>query len=189
LKKLGLGLISLVAAAAMLAACGGGGGSSEPDQVASANVTAPITSSSVAAVTGESFTFSGGVSKFGTATPTTVTLDSASSFAIASNEGTASGNLGFGSCIFTVTQSTFPAGHALALGKVVTVHPCSITVATAGVTAEANATARAVSFVLEGNASVANSLTVDIADNGTVIVDGVSVGTVTLTPATGASGS
>src|SRR5688572_7079236 len=120
----------------MLVACGGGGGGAdEPPLAATANVTAPISANSVAAVTGESFTFSNGVSKFGTASPITVTLNSASSFSIASNEGTASGNLGFGSCIFTVTQSTYPAGHALAIGKTVTVHPCSITVATAGVTA------------------------------------------------------
>src|SRR4051794_12317801 len=123
-KKLGLGLISLVAAS-VLVACGGG---HEASLAASSDVTAPVNTGSVAAVVGQGFTFNSGVTKFGTASPTTVTLNSASTFSVASTEGTASGNLAFGSCIFTVTTSTFPAGSPLAVGQVVTVHPCSISV-------------------------------------------------------------
>jgi hypothetical protein len=184
-KKLGLTAITLLASA-ILVACGGGGG--DAPLVASANATAPVTSTTVAAVVSEPFVFSTGVPKFGTATPTTVTLNTASTFSVTATEGNASGTLAFGSCIFTVTTSTFVAPHPLAIGETVTVNPCSLTIATAGVAAEGNAVARAVSFVLEGNASVANSLQVDIADNGTVIVEGVSLGTVTLTPATGGTG-
>jgi hypothetical protein len=184
-NKLGLGLFSVAAAAAMLVGCGGG--HDAPAQAASSNLTAPVTSASVAAVAGQGFTFQNGVTNFGTASPTTVTLNSASSFSVASAEGTASGNLAFGSCIFTVTASTFPVGSRLALGQVVTVHPCSITVATAGVNPLQNAVARAVSFLLENNASLARNLSVDVSDNGTVTVSGVAIGSVTLTFVTGGS--
>jgi hypothetical protein len=186
MKKLGVTMFSIVAAAAMLTACGGGGDNALPvTNVATTNVTAPITAASVSAVTGQAFTFNGGVGAFQTASPTTVTLNSASSFSVASNEGTASGNLGFGSCIFTVTQSTFPASSPLAVGKTLEVQPCAITVATAGVSAEQNATARAVSFQIEGNASIAKDLTVDITSTGTVVVNGTNIGSVTLQPTTG----
>src|SRR3954447_16114644 len=111
MKKVGMGVIALFAASAMLVACGGGGGGNNPPSlVAAANTTAPVTASSAAAVTGEPFTFSSGVAKFGTTSPTTVTLNSASTFSVAATEGNASGNLTYGSCIFTVTASTFAAG-------------------------------------------------------------------------------
>ncbi len=181
-KKLGLGLISLVAAA-VLVACGGG--NDNASTAASADETAPVNAGSVAAVVGQGFTFNNGVTKFGTASPTTVTLNSASTFSVAATEGSASGNLAFGSCIFTVTSSTFPAGSPLAVGQVVTVHPCNISVATAGVNVEAGAIARAVSFLLEGNASQAKDLSVDVSGTGTVTVNGTIVGTVTVSPVTG----
>jgi len=185
MKKLGL---TLFVASALLVACGGGGGGESQPLVASSNVTAAVTSSTVAGVTSEPFVFSSGVSDFGTTSPTTVTLNSASSFSVSSTEGTASGSLGFGSCIFTVTASTFGPTSPLAAGKTVTVNVCSITVDTAGLRAAENAVARAVSFILAGNASQSRSLSVDITETGVVTVKGTTVGTVTLTPATGATG-
>jgi len=184
MKKLGLPLISLFAAFT-LAACGGGGGDSPP-QAASADLTAAVNSSSVAAIAGEQFTFANGVTDFGTTSSTAVTLTD-STFDIAATEGTASGDLTFGSCIFTVTASTFTAPSLLDVGDVVTVQPCSITVATAGQTATNNAIERAVSFLLGGNASAAKNLEVQISPTGTVTVEGVSIGTVTMEPVTGGS--
>ena len=188
MKKLGLGLISLVAASAMLVACGGGGGDSAP-LAASSNTTAPITAKSVGAVAGESFSFATGVTALGTSSPTTVTVNSASTFSVASSEGTASGNLSFGSCIFTVTDSTFAAGSKLAVGARVEVSPCELKIPTAGVSVDAAAAAKAVTFVVGTSTSAAVQLTVDVTPSGDVIVDGVVVGTVTVTPATGGSGS
>jgi hypothetical protein len=185
MKKLGLTLISLLTASLVLVSCGGGGDA--PATIASSNLTTAVAASNVAAVTGESFTFSSGVTSFGTASATTVTLNSTSTFSVTATEGTATGNLSFGSCIFTVTGSNFPVGSPLALGATVTVHPCTLTIATAGVSSTENAVARAVSFVLAGNASVAKNLEVDISDSGVVTVEGVSVGTVTLQAATGGS--
>jgi hypothetical protein len=190
LKKLGLALV--LVASGMLVACGGGGGGDGGGQsaplVGSSNLSANMTSSSAAAVAGESFTFSSGVTDFNTTSPTTVSINSTSTFSVSATEGTASGNLTFGSCIFTVTSSTFPVGSPLAVGGVVTVHPCTLTVATQGLVAEANAVQRAVSFVLAGNASQSKDMQVDIIADGSVIVDGVTIGTVTLTAATGGSG-
>lgn len=184
MKKLASAFL-LSLGAVLLAGCGGGGGATT--MVATADLTAPVTASSVPAVSGESFAFSSGVPSFGTTTTTTVQITSTSTFAVSSADGTASGNLTFGSCIFTVTASTYVAPHPLAMGGVVTVNPCNIVVDTSGLAAEQNAVARAVSFVLAGNASLANQITVDIQSDGTVIVDGVNVGDVTLSPVTGGS--
>lgn len=184
MKKLGLTLISLTTSF-MLVACGGGGGDAPP-MVASTDLTAAVNSGTVAAIAGEQFTFTNGVTDFGTASSTAVTLN-ASTFNIAATEGTASGNLTFGSCIFTVTASTFTAPSLLDVGDVVEVTPCNLTVATEGLSATENAVARAVSFVLGGDASASKDLSVDISADGEVTVDGVSLGTVTLEAATGGS--
>jgi hypothetical protein len=188
MKRLGLALISIAASAAMLVACGGGGdGPRQPSLVAANNLKAPITAQNVGAITGQGFTFNSGVAAFGTASPTTVTLNSASSFSITSNEGTASGTLGFGSCIFAVTQSTYPASSPLAVNKTLEVSECSINVATAGVSVTQDAILRAVAFLLGTDTSADKNLTVDITPSGIVVVNGTEVGTVTLQPVTGGS--
>jgi hypothetical protein len=147
-----------------------------------------VTASTVAAVTGKSFSFNSGVSALGTTSPTTVSVDSASTFSVTSAQGNASGNLSFGSCIFTVTASTFPAGSPLATGKVLEVQPCALEIPTAGIVTSAPATVLSVTFNLGGALSAAQSFTIDVLDNGTVTVNGTTVGTVTVTPSTGATG-
>ena len=87
--------------------------------------------------------------------PTSLTLSgsgAAPGFAISSTEGSASGAMTYGSCIFTVAQSTFAPAHPLAQGKLVTVNPCSLTVATAGLKGDGVAASASVTFVL-GTAS------------------------------------
>ena len=122
-----------VLATAALVACGGGGG----DQYApiTSNAVTPATATTAAALTDNgAMRFSTGVAAFGTADSTlNVTANGgAYNFTVAEGGNTASGNLTFGSCIFTVTASTFPAGNALANGATVTVQPCNLIFQTAG---------------------------------------------------------
>ncbi|MDB5957093.1 hypothetical protein [Ramlibacter sp.] len=188
MNKLALSL-TLLASVASLVACGGGGGGTPTPLVAASNVTANVNASTVNAVAGQSFSFASGVPSLGTTSATTVALNSASTFTVSSAQGTANGKLTFGSCIFTVTTSTYPAGSKLAAGQVIEVTPCSITAQTGGLSVSAGATAVPVTFDVGNSVSAAQNFTVDILDNGTVVVNGASVATVQTTAATGATGA
>lgn len=189
LAQFGLGL----ALAATLAACGG---SDTPAvvKVASVDTTAAISSSDittstaiVTAVLGKTFTFPA-VTELGTTAATTLALSgsgSAPTFSIGSEGKTATGSMGFGSCIFTITQSDFVAPHKLAVGQIVTVTPCALEVQTAGDTATGTATDTPTNFVLGTTSSADVPLSVAIAVDGTVTVAGQTVGTVSTTTTTG----
>jgi hypothetical protein len=79
------------------------------------------------AVANKPFSFASGVPAFGTTAATTVTVTSATGAKIDSGGKTATTGLRFGSCIFTVTMSSFTAPSPLAMGQTVTVNPCDIT--------------------------------------------------------------
>lgn len=172
-----------------LAGCGGGGDDEvlgvATDTVLAANPT--VTSAAVSVP----FSFAAGVPEFGTSAATSVTFTGAGAtpaFSIASDGNTASGTTEFGSCIFRVTRSSFPAGHALANGQTVTVHPCSLSIATTGAIANGQATSRSVALLLGAAASAGASVTVAVNPSGGLTLNGNIVATVTLTPSTGATG-
>ncbi|MBK0391977.1 hypothetical protein [Ramlibacter algicola] len=184
--------LAAVVAVATLASCGGGGGDDAPTTLVAASDTSlsvnPTTGAAlVTAVTGQAFTFTGGAAPLGTTAATTVTLNggAAPTFAIAEGNNSATGNLQFGSCIFVVTTSSFPASHALATGKTVTVNPCNLNVATAGAVANGVATSRSVALVLGAASSVGASVTVGVNPGGALTLNGNIVTTVTLKPVTG----
>jgi hypothetical protein len=187
-KKIASRLIAVSLLCGMLSACGGGGGGDLPPLVGATNLVVPVNARTVPAIAGQVFTIPRGVASFGTSAPTDVTLNT-STFTISTAGANASGTLTFGSCIFTVTNSTFAADSPLANGKTVTVEPCTYTVATGGLRVDGGEVARAISLNLGNDGSDPAQLLVDIAPNGTVTVNGVAVGTITLTPATGATGS
>lgn len=146
----------------------------------------------IRAIGGETFTFRGGVEKFGTTGETTVQISpDGDRFAIeVPGGGRASGLLEFGSCIFKVVETSGNVPAALAEGNTIEVgkppaKPCAIKVDTEGLRSQQNAIARAVSFLLEDNASLANKLEVEIRADGTVVVKGTAVGTVTFVAVTG----
>lgn len=174
-----------------LSACGGGGGSSTPT-VAAADVTKSVDSGTVGAVTNKSFAFSAGVPAFGTTAPTTVAFTTASAspaFSITSGTGKATGVTTFGSCIFDVTESTFSAPHVLAADSPpITVHPCAIKLNTSGVAATGAAASVGAALVLGTLPSTPVEVTVQIAPGGAVVVNNVSLGTVSTAPVTGATG-
>lgn len=177
-----------------LAACGG---SDTPAvvKVASVDTTAAISSTDivkstavVTAVLGKTFTFPA-VTDLGTTAATTLVLSgsgAAPGFTIGSGGLTATGTMGFGSCIFTITQSDFVAPHKLAVGEIVTVTPCALEVQTAGDTASGTATDTPTNFVLGTTPSADVVLSVAVAVDGTVTVGGQTVGTVSTTTTTGA---
>jgi len=182
-----LGLVT----AGVLAACGG---SSEPAKVASAATAATIDKSTgptvAAAVVGKTFSFPA-VPSFGTTATTTVALagtGTAPTFSIGSGGKTASGSLGFGSCIFTITQSDFVAPSPLAVGQTITVNPCTLSVDTAGKKADGTTTDTNTELVLNGATSAPVVVPVAVSSSGTVTVNNQEVGKVTTTNTTGTGG-
>ena len=186
--------------AATLAACGG---SDAPAvvKVSAIDTTAAVTSTTAAALftaTPTVATFSSGFSgNDGTVAatpvaitgPTTVAFTSGGAtptFAISNGGATATGTTTFGSCIFTVTSSTFPPESPLATGKVVKVNPCNLTASTSGANADGSSLVRDVVLVLGTTPSEPVKLTVTVNTDGTVLIGNTSVGTVTLTTTTGA---
>jgi hypothetical protein len=185
MKKL-IGMMVALGASALLYACGGGGGD-QPLGVAG-NTTLAVNSAVAPAVVNTPFTFPAGVPALGTTGSTSVTFTSTSTapqFKVESTQGTASGVTSFGSCIFAVTSSTFPAGHPLAQGQTVTVNPCNMTVGTAGAVANGVAQSRSIALVLGAASSAGASVTVGVNPGGQLTLNGNIVGTVTLTPVTG----
>lgn len=183
-----LGMILGLAAAVAISACGGGG--DDPVLVAPATAVVPVTAAAATAVVSQTFAFPSGVPDLGTTGTTTLAFTSTATtpaFQIASGGNTATGTTQFGSCIFTVTASTFPAGSRLAVGQTITVNPCNISVQTAGQQANGVAATRSASFVLGNAVSSGATITVAVNPGGQLAIGGVSVGTVTLTPVTGAS--
>jgi hypothetical protein len=185
MKKVSQVLLAM-AAAAVLSACGGGG--DDGVLVASADVSVPVNATATGAVVNTPFTYPSGVSELGTSAATTVTFTNTATtpaFSISSGGSTATGVTTFGSCIFTVSASTFPASHPLAAGKTVTVNPCNLNVAVKGVVANGVATTRSVALLLGAAASTGASVTVAVNAGGQLTLNGASVGTVTLVAATG----
>lgn len=181
-------LLFSVLAAVALGGCGGGGGEPAPVLVAPPAVALAAAPTTTAAVEDVPFTFPAGVTELGTTGTTTVAFtDTATTpaFTIASGGNTASGTTQFGSCIFVVTASTFPPGSRLALGNTVTVNPCNINVNTAGQQANGVAASRSVALQLGAAVSSGASVTVQVNPGGQLVLNGQSVGTVTLTPVTG----
>lgn len=186
--KINLKMAFVVAAAALLTACGS---SDEPAPtfIVASDTTLPANGTIVQAISGTAFTFPSGVPGLGTTGTTTVAMSGSAAtptFTISSaGQGTATGNLTFGSCIFAVTSSTFPAGHALALGQTVTVNPCNMNVGTAGAVANGVGQSRSIALILGAASSANNSVTVGVNAGGQLTLNGNSVGTVTLTPVSG----
>jgi hypothetical protein len=184
-----LKLMLAVMASAFLAACGGS--DDGPALVASADASLAASPTTTAAVANTPFSFPSGVTSFGTTATTTVAFTNTATtpaFSIVSGANTATGTTTFGSCIFAITSSTFPAGSPLAAGQTITVNPCNINVASKGLPANSQAATRSVALLLGAAASAGVSVTVGVNPGGQLTLNGREVGTVTLTPVTGATG-
>lgn len=182
-------LFACVATAALVA-CGGGGDSTTNVAADAPAIAINPTTGAVAAqaLSGKPVSFTNGVGSFGTtgtATTLTVTAGTQPTFNISAGGQTATGNLSFGSCIFTITSSGFTAPHALAVGSVITVSDCKIDLNTAN--AEANGGTVSVQAVvsLDGTTSAPITTSVVIQSNGDILVGGSKITSVSVTQVTG----
>lgn len=195
LNKISLAALAL-GGSVLLSACGGGGNDSplRPTATVATPTTASINGAGngpavVSSVLNQGFSFDAGVPALGTTAPTTLTLSgsaTAPTFSLTSGADTATGVMTYGSCIFTIVTSTFPAGSPLALGQKREVTPCALSVATAGSTANGTVASTGVSFVLGATVSNPVPRLVSISPAGVVTVNGVVIDTVTVVVTTGA---
>lgn len=175
-----------VAAAALLAACGGGSG--DPILVVNSDVSVPANATVAGALAGTSFAFPSGVPALGTTGATTLAFTGTAAspgFDVSSGGNTAGGTAGFGSCIFVVSRSTFPAGHPMALGQTVTINPCAVSMAVSNATANGQPVPRSIALLLGAAASSGSSATVAVTPSGQLVLNGANVVTVGLTPVSG----
>lgn len=185
-------LLAILAAAALVA-CGGGSGDDTTTVAADVPPVAinPQTGAVAAqALNAQPISFASGVPSFGTtgqATTLTITAGATPTFGVSAGGNTATGTLGFGSCIFTVTASTFTAPHPLQLGASVTVADCAIDLNTANVTAEGGSATVQATVSLNGTVSAPITTTVVIQSNGDVLVGGTKITSASVTQVTGGS--
>jgi hypothetical protein len=188
MKKL-ITVLAALCMAATLTACGGGGGSGSTAQVAAANTPIAMDATNgqtvTSSVTNKPFTFASGVADFGTTGSTAVTFGASNSFQIASGSDSASGTMAFGSCHFKVTSSTFTSGP-LVSGNTVTINNCQLLVLTKGDPADGSQQSDQAELVLNTATSAGVAVTVSLTADGKVLINNTSVGSVTLTPVTGA---
>jgi len=178
-----LGWAAALAAAVLVAACGGGGGSPAPTTVAvaGANAVVPANANTVAALGGASLNFPA-VPAMGTTGTTTLVIQptivgsgasatlGTPTFNVASGGNSASGDLAFGSCIFIIRQSTFPADHPLAVGARLTITPCESEINTQGAVANGTTAAFDASLQLGSVRSAPVTVPVTLQPNGGVIL-------------------
>jgi hypothetical protein len=193
-------LAAVLSLAFALTGCGGGGGGEVLQ--ASGDTTVDIDANSgpasTTAVRGAAFNFPTGVPDFSTTGPTTLTFTAASGgasslattsnntgFTVTSGSQTASGTVNFGSCIFTVQNSTFPSTSPLGEGHDITINPCRLFINTAGLPADAQARPRIVRLILRALSSANVTLQISVNAQGTVFINQITVGSVTLVRLTG----
>lgn len=161
-----------------------------PVIVATSNVVAPVSSGTVAAVTGKTFSFPSGaaLSPALANQPVSLTFSqtgTATTAAIQTPTATVPATVTFGSCIFTITATV----GGFTQGQVITVPNCSITLNTNG-TPTGTTTGVSTTMTLGTTTSTPVTVTVTVAPNGTVTVTApngqtVPVGTTTTATATG----
>jgi hypothetical protein len=175
-------------AAALLVACGSSDAPAPaaPLQYASSNLTVPVTAANAAALVNTPFVFPNGVPEFGTTGTTTVTLTDTSTtpaFSIVTPNGTATGVMTFGSCIFRITTVT--PGTVLSVGNTITIPDCKASLQVVGQPANGSSFQGQVTFSLNLASSVFQSTLVRIGTDGTLSVNGISFGRVGLAFVTG----
>lgn len=198
-------LLAIAGLISGLAACGGG--SDAPAKVATADTTFTIdaanaqTAATLLTTAAKSFSFASGVSALGTTTPTTVTFAGTAAtptFAVSSSAGTASGTLGFGSCVLTITSSTFTSGPMAPPLKPITISPCEVAVDTSGDAVGTPVTNESATLTfgttVSQPANLIGSVTINDAGQVTITPTGsttpIVIGTVPVTTPTGtATGS
>lgn len=185
--KRNLAVLLATGVACLLVACGGG--DDTPVQVVAADAVIEANPQTVPAVSGNTFTFPSGVAAFQTNAATTVAFTNTATtpaFAINSGGKAAVGTTTFGSCIFTITQSTFEAPSRLVVGAVIEVTPCNIVAGVQGLPADGQVALRGVALQLGASFSAGTEFSMSVGPGGQLTINGRGMGTVTLRPVTGA---
>lgn len=189
MKKQMMLVAAFVSAATFLAACGSDDPPPPVAGLAPAQATFPINSAVAGAVKDEPFEFAGGVPELGTSGTTSVAFTSTATnpgFRIGSGGFVANGSTAFGSCIFRIAVSDFPAGHRLAAGTEITVNPCELTIFFENMAANGTTLSKPAQMKLGNSLSNRRVIPVSVTPNGTVLIGNTPIGTVPVTPATGA---
>lgn len=166
-----------------------------PKQVVAANLTVATTKATVPALEAQTLSFAGAGAVLATgtagasftlaltntaaATPTATII-----IAGATNTNVVSTTT-FGSCIFTVTSATGPFAFLFPAGRVITIDPCQITVNAAGQQTGTTST-NPILVKLGTFNSAPLQIPVTISPTGVITIAGTTVGTTTVTNATGA---
>ncbi len=162
-------------------------------EVAAEDLVAPVNQQTVAALEGKTFTFPNGGSVISPALAgqtismtLTNTTSATPTAAFTFPSGSITTSLTFGSCIFNVTSVS--GNSPLSVGQTFTVNPCNLRVNTAGkqVGTQTSTTA---TITLGTVNSQPVTVTVEVREDGTVVVEGTEAGKVTVTVATGTTGS
>ncbi|MCW5649307.1 MAG: hypothetical protein KIS62_06165 [Ramlibacter sp.] len=185
-KVIWASVLSSVVLVAGLAACGG---SSDPVLVASSDVKASLTASNGGALVDTTLSFPNGVADFGTTSTTTLSIggsatSSTQTATISAGGQTATGDMGYGSCVFIIKTSDFAPDSALGTGKKVTVTPCEVTVTTKGIVANGGQALTKVNMTL-GSTEGTGQVRVNITADGAVKVGSSSFANIILIPTTG----
>jgi hypothetical protein len=180
-----------VFAVVVLTACGSDGSSPEAPKVATEDAEVQVTASTIPVLYTAPMTFSSGVAALGTTTPTTLSFSANSEnaavplFSVKTATDSASGTTTFGSCIFTISASTYVPPALLVVGATIEVTPCEVVVETSGKPVGDNLANVTGTFNL-GTAEASVALpevkidaTTGVVTVGTVVVGTVDVGTVT----------
>lgn len=189
-------LAAVLSSATLLVSCGGGGGGGEESTaVAAEDLEVRVDQTNgpelFKALEGESFTYDDGVTDFETTTPTQVDIVTADAnggrlgFRISSDGNAATGTLEFGSCIFRITGSNYPA--TLKVGTFRKVKDCRIRVNTEGKLADGKERRVPVTVNLAGKVAT-RYVTIRINRNGAIIINSVLFGECRIRPITGTTG-
>jgi hypothetical protein len=180
-------VVRLVAMLALMATFAMLGCSDDEDEVRNVNVGAlRITEANAAMLGGEDFPFANGVGALGTAgTSTQVEFnDDATGADIAAGGSTASAGAEYGSCIFTVAESTFPTTHPLATGSIITIQRCILNITAVDVPVNGDPVAGVAILTLGLAESSAVEVEVQLDEDGRLFVNGVDTG-ITITGSEG----
>lgn len=172
-------VVRLVAMLALMATFAMLGCSDDEDEVRNVNVPAlRINDANAAMLGGEDFTFANGVGAFGTAgTSTSVEFnDQATEADISAGGSTASAGAEYGSCIFTIIESTFPATHPLAVGSRITIPRCTLNITAVDVPENGDPVAGVAILNLALAESGAVEVDVQIDEDGRLFVNEVDTG-------------
>jgi hypothetical protein len=182
-----------VTASAVLVACGGGGGLDVQDTSAKAapavitgtiNTSTTVANSPLAALSGQSLVFSGGISEFGTTSDTTVAVNTTdSSFNVKDATSEATGDFSLGSCVFLV--KTVLRGSKFTVGQKVTITPCEVKLATTGILANGKPQTTTASLIFGTKPSQSKTVNITVSPTGEVSVGNTKYPTVVLVPVTG----